>query len=51
MRSRYPQIKAIKSIKKTICIMEWNNGLWGIYVPCYELPVIEELTGLKADNF
>ena len=81
------QIKAIKSIKKTIRIMEWNkdeefnkgiykqykliednygciickgyhilefeheNELWGIYIPCYELPVIEELTGLKADNF
>ncbi len=81
------QIKAIKSIKKTIRITEWNkdeafnkgiykqyklsednfsciickgyhilefeheNELWGIYFPCYELPVIEELTGLKADNF
>jgi hypothetical protein len=81
------QIKAIKSIKKTIRITEWNkdeafnkgiykqyklseddfgciickgyhilefeheNELWGIYFPCYELPLIEELTGLKADNF
>ena len=80
-------IKAIKSIKKTIRIIEWNkdeecnkgiykqyklsedkygcitcksyhilefehnNDLWGIYIPCYELPVIEELTGLKADTF
>lgn len=80
-------IKAIKSIKKTIRIMEWNkdeeyhkgiykqyklsednygciicksyhilefehnNDLWGIYIPCYELPIIEELTGLKADAF
>ena len=78
-------IKAIKSIKKTIRILEWNkdedfdkgiykqyklgqdnygciicksynilefehnNDLWGIYIPCYELPVIEEITGLKAD--
>jgi len=25
--------------------------LWGIYIPCYELPVIEEITGLKADAF
>lgn len=81
------QIEAIKSIKKTIRITEWNkdeafnkgiykqyklsednygciickgyhilefeheNELWGIYFPCYELPLIEELTGLKADNF
>ena len=80
-------IKAIKSIRKTIRIIEWNkddefskepykryklsqdnygciicknynilefeydNDLWGIYFPCYELPVIEELTGLKADTF
>ncbi len=78
-------IKCIKSIKKTIRIMEWNkdeefnkgiykqyklsednygciicksyhilefkhnNDLWGIYIPCYELPVIEEITGLKAN--
>lgn len=28
---------------------EHNNDLWGIYIPCYELPVVEELTGLKAD--
>ena len=81
------KIKAIKSIKKTIRIMEWNkdeelnkgiykqyklsednegciickgyhilefehdNDLWGIYIPCYELPVIEEITGLKANAF
>lgn len=80
-------IKAIKSIKKTIRIMEWNkdeeynkgiykqyklsednyaciicksyhilefehdDDLWGIYIPCYELPVIEEITGLKAGDF
>lgn len=78
-------IKAIRSVKKSIRIMEWNkdeeynkgiykpyklrednygcigcknyhivevehdNETWGIYIPCYELPVIEELTGLKAD--
>lgn len=78
-------IKGIKTIKKTIRIMEWNkdeahnkgiykqyklsednygciickkyhvlefehhNDLWGIYFPCYELPVVEELTGLTAD--
>ena len=81
------QVKAIRSIKKTIRIMGWNkdeafnkgvykqyklsvdnfgciicknyhilefehdNELWGIYVPCYELPVIEKLTGIKSDNF
>ncbi|MBQ8892841.1 MAG: hypothetical protein IJ043_00350 [Clostridia bacterium] len=27
---------------------EINGTLWGIYFPCYELPVFEELTGLKA---
>jgi len=81
------KIKAIKSVKKTIRIIEWNkdeafnkgiykqyklsednygciicrsyhilelehnNDLWGIYIPCYELPVMEEITGLKADAF
>ena len=30
---------------------EHNNDLWGIYIPCYELPAIEEITGLKADEF
>ncbi len=30
---------------------EHDNELWGIYIPCYELPVIEELTGLKAEAF
>lgn len=30
--------------------IEHNNELWGIYVPCYELPVIEEITGLKAES-
>lgn len=80
-------IRNIKTIKKTIRIMEWNkdeeynkgiykqykltednygciicksyhilelehnNELWGIYFPCYELPVIEEITGFKADAF
>lgn len=28
--------------------LEHNGEIWGIYFPCYELPVIEELTGLKA---
>lgn len=77
-------IKAIKSVKKTICITGWNkdeahnkgiykqyklgennvgsiicknyhvlefehnNTQWGVYLPCYELPIIEELTGLTA---
>ena len=77
-------IKSIKTIKKSICIDEWNkeepynkgiykqyklsetnmgsilckyyhiieiehNGeLWAIYIPCYELPVFEQLTGLKT---
>ena len=78
-------VKAIKSVKKTIRIVEWNKDepcnkgvykpyklsegedgciscknyhiveierdseRWGIYIPCYELPVIEQLTGLKAE--
>ena len=25
-----------------------NGELWGIYIPCYELPIFEELTGLNA---
>ncbi len=31
-------------------IVEFNHygTLWGIYIPCYELPVFERLTGLKA---
>ena len=80
-------IKAIRSVKKTIRIEEWNkdeaynkgiykpyklseddygcihcktyhivefehdNESWGIYIPCYELPVIEALTGLAAEAF
>ncbi len=27
-----------------------NEELWGLYFPCYELPVFENLTGLKAEN-
>ena len=30
---------------------EKDSRAWGIYFPCYELPVIEELTGLKAEPF
>lgn len=32
-------------------ILEFSHGseIWGIYFPCYELPVFEELTGLKAE--
>lgn len=30
---------------------EHNNETWGMYIPSYELPVIEEITGLKADEF
>jgi len=79
-------IRAIRTIKKHIRIMEWNketrfdDGIykqykltsdnygcihckhyhilevshndetWGIYIPCYELPVFEKLTGLKAQQ-
>ncbi len=27
-----------------------NDEEWGLFFPCYELPVFEELTGLKAEN-
>jgi len=27
-----------------------NNELWGIYFPSYELPIFEEITGLKAET-
>lgn len=27
-----------------------NDEHWGLFFPCYELPVFEELTGLKAEN-
>ena len=29
--------------------INYNNELWGLYIPSYELPIFEELTGLKAD--
>lgn len=28
--------------------VDYNGELSGVYIPCYELPVFEELTGLKA---
>lgn len=79
-------IKSIKTIKKSICMDDWNKeepynkGIykqyklsetnlgsiackyyhiieiehdgeaWAIYFPCYELPVFEQLTGLKAQT-
>jgi len=27
-----------------------NSGIYGIYIPCYEMPIFEELTGLKAQQ-
>lgn len=27
-----------------------NGEQWGIYIPCYELPIFEELTGLRAQE-
>lgn len=37
---------------KTYHILEFCNGgeVWGIYFPCYELPVFEKLTGLQAES-
>lgn len=37
---------------KNYHILELNSGgeRWGIYFPCYELPVFEEITGFKADE-
>ena len=29
--------------------LEHDGEIWGIYFPCYELPVFEKLTGLKAE--
>lgn len=29
--------------------LKHENELWGLYIPSYELPIFEELTGLKAD--
>ncbi len=54
----YKQYKLIEDnygciICKSYHILEFKheNELWGIYFPCYELPVIEEITGLKAESF
>jgi hypothetical protein len=30
--------------------MNCNGESWGIYIPCYELPIFEALTGLKAQD-
>lgn len=30
--------------------LEHNGEAWAIYIPCYELPVFEQLTGLKAQT-
>ena len=30
--------------------VEKDGELWGIYFPCYELPILEELCGLKAED-
>ncbi len=29
---------------------EYNGEMWGIYFPCYEKEIFEELTGLAAEN-
>ena len=29
--------------------LEHNGEIWGIYFPCYELPIFESLTGLSAE--
>lgn len=36
--------------KYYILEVERDNEVWGIYFPCYELPVFEELTGIKAEE-
>lgn len=37
---------------KSYHILEFNHGgeAWGVYFPCYELPVFERLTGLRAEE-
>jgi len=57
-----PKDKIYKPYKLTVCEddavsfkpyhileLEHDGKLWGIYFPCYELPVFEKLTGLKAE--
>ena len=36
--------------KYHIMQVEQNGEMWGVYIPCYELPIFEELTGLKANE-
>ena len=53
-KGEYKQYKISKNdpffkMKKYYVLnVKYQNELWGIYFPCYELPVFEELTGLEA---
>ncbi len=53
-KGEYKQYKISKNeyfyrLKKYYVLnMKYENEIWGIYFPCYELPVFEELTGVKA---
>lgn len=54
-KDRYKQFKLSKDsagdiICRSYCIAEFehNGTAWGIYFPCYELPIFEELLKLKA---
>ena len=35
--------------KYHIIEVDYSGEIWGIYIPCYELPIFEELTKLKAE--
>ncbi|MBE6788456.1 MAG: hypothetical protein E7539_02205 [Ruminococcaceae bacterium] len=52
----YKQYKIFSNNLDDLCFkpyyileLEHNNEVWGIYFPCYELPIFEEITGLKAE--
>lgn len=43
------QFGCIHSKPYYVLEFEHDGQLWGVYFPCYELPLFEELTGLKAE--
>lgn len=54
-KGRYKEYKIWKDANDDIAfkpyhilVIEHNGQEWGMYFPCYELPTIEKLTGLKA---
>lgn len=43
------QFGCIHSKPHYVLEFDHDGQLWGVYFPCYELPLFEELTGLKAE--